>query len=134
MVDISTLGMDPDLRDNGVWVTPEPMFPEFQVKLRSVLSELAQKAARAIDDPELILGFVNDPKNPAGRQKAADGLSECYVVDWRGITEGDEPLPWSTATGKQWFGREDWLHILQACLRECSNHGRFARAKAHSGN
>jgi len=135
MVEISALGIDPELRDGGVWFTPAPRSPEFQVKIRSTHSTIAKKAARAIDDPELILGFRDDPKNPEARVKAADALCQVYIVDWRGIEDGGEPIPWSSAVGAQWFSREDWIPMLLDTMSAVSDHSRFSkRIRDDAGN
>lgn len=136
MADLSLLGIDPELRDNGAWATPNPLYPDFQVKIRSTQSTVVKTVAKNIDAPELLIGIIQDEDNPEARAKFVQVLVEAYITDWKGADTPDtgEPIPWSIETGKAYFGRDTWWHMVKYLAQYANNHSNYGAHKAAAKN
>lgn len=107
-----------DVIENGAWVGGFDDVPGVEIKVIGTTSRTFRKAinakieaARADNkgapvSPELIADLV------------AEAMGEVAILDWRGITNDGEPVPFSRELAKQWMtakGGKTFIDLVAAC-------------------
>jgi hypothetical protein len=128
-VDLKDIRLDSAKIDGGDWVGDIAGFPKLRLRVRglnslsyqSALARLARAVPRAQRDTDGAL------KSDGAWLLQGEALAESVLLDWSGVTEGGEPVPFSKDKARELLCNRDFLTFREAVLFAAAKVGECER-------
>lgn len=112
-MNLNDIKIDPARLEDGAWVGDLPNMGDLELKVRGVGNKLYRTR-----EAELLKKV---PRSKRGELDIADGdritttlLLETVLLDWRGIVDGDQPLPYSREMAEKLLTDPAWRNFRAA--------------------
>lgn len=103
--------------DNGVWVGDFEGFPGLEFKVLGMTSEAAKKSMNEAK-AEARLANSGEPLTEEQLSKVTTKvLASTVLKDWRGLSDGDEPVKFTRNLAQQWLTSRNGEQLALLVLR-----------------
>lgn len=108
-MDIKSTKKDSSIAEGGSWEKDLPGMGDLELKVRSANSRIVRNALNE--------KIGNDPaaQEPENRERiTAEVYAEAVLLDWKNLTDGGEPVPFSQELATKWLVDPDYDDFYQA--------------------
>lgn len=129
MVDLRKDRADTDKLRDGAWVS----IPDFgDVKIRRWRNKEHSRELVRLSDrrrEELKLKPDEDLSEDDSLAVAVESACRTIIVDWRGITSDDEPVPYTPETAMEVFNDDSWSDIFPLIVNASAERQNYLEKK-----
>ncbi|WP_312795548.1 hypothetical protein [Tianweitania sp.] len=137
-MDIRNLKRDSALSQIGTWTRDIPGMGKLELKTRGINSDAYQAAISRLGRaaPPEDRERDNSLKPHVAARISGEAAAEALLLDWKGLKDGDNDVPYSAETAMQWLPDPDYKPFLDAVIYAASivENGRASVEDALAGN